>query len=168
MSWHSAPSTMAKPVQLPAEAGPSSSSTTTNTPPSHPRRRCRRNKRHRTAVTPSSGILTLLAAVSASSATAYGRPLDAQHTTHTSLPFLYPFIDDPLPSHLHPSPVPVPGHPARASDFPTPTVYRKLDSRSLVPDKYVQGADGLWRKSSSWSLYGSMLCSVSDSASHFL
>ncbi|THH20510.1 hypothetical protein EW146_g864 [Bondarzewia mesenterica] len=146
---------MAKPVSLPAEPGPSSPYSHRHT---HPPGRSARRKRPRreqslSARSPSSGVLTLLAAISASSATAQGLPLDAQHT---ALPFLYPYIDN---KHSQSEPIPlVPVHPELGVGRPTPTASRKLESRSSVPDKYVKGSDGLWRKTSDWTLYGSTIC----------
>lgn len=110
---------------------------------------------------PSSTVLALLAAVAASSTGVDGRPLRADSSP---LDFLCPLFgsdspDCPSTSQIKPDNNDV--DPAVYYLSPTPT--RKRRPRSVtgsVPAKYSQGADGIWRKESSWSLYGSTHCEV--------
>ncbi|KIK70595.1 hypothetical protein GYMLUDRAFT_282464 [Collybiopsis luxurians FD-317 M1] len=108
---------------------------------SHPQYRRRRSSRpSASSHYPSSGLLALLATV-ASSTQANASPI--------SLSFLCPGLDDrsllqdELPHH----------HPESAESQQLSAKGR----RAHLPDRYVQGADGLWRKSG-WSLYGSSMC----------
>ncbi|KAI0066498.1 hypothetical protein BV25DRAFT_1390753 [Artomyces pyxidatus] len=148
---------MAKPNSRPPAAGPSSLSTTR---PADRRRRRIAQQRSRSA--PSSGIFALVATVWSTGVD--GHPVDP---SHTALPFLYPFIDTEPASPAHP----------RSDGFhilddilpppsdtpPVVTTPACLQERSNLPDKYVQGSDGLWRKTTEWSLYGSTDCSGSCS-----
>ncbi|KAI0078868.1 hypothetical protein K474DRAFT_1770646, partial [Panus rudis PR-1116 ss-1] len=101
-------------------------------------------------IAPSSGILAFLASLSASSVD--GHPLD-----HAAPPpdFLCPSIS---PDYASRAPPPKPrrlrsrSDPSSSSD--SPKSKRLTRTRPFVPDKYVQGPDGRWRKSENWTLYG--------------
>lgn len=112
---------------------------------------------------PSSGLLAFLASL-VSSTTAGGLSLDP----HTAPPdFLCPSVDLDLPSD-RPYP-PRRTHHAVDSEYtppPRPTRAAKRGARRVfVPDKYAQGDDGRWRKTQSWTLYGSTVCEVCHSPS---
>lgn len=102
---------------------------------------------------PSSGLLTILASIAASSVTAGCSP--------TPPAFLCPFLstiqdnghdrrdnvlDEDISSDLLPN-------------SPTPTKHRREKRR--VPVRYEKGDDGRWRRMDTFTLYGSTICFVS-------
>ncbi|KAA1467808.1 hypothetical protein DENSPDRAFT_832954 [Dentipellis sp. KUC8613] len=167
---------MAKPFSSASSSSSLSSAKPTKQhapPPSRPRTSTNNPRRRATRrPSPSSGVLSLLATLCASSVTADGRPLDAQPT---SLPFLYPFIHPESTTGVVPDPDPASVPDVDDDDAPasssadsftyttlphtTPASSGRLENRSSVADKYMQGNDGLWHKMDEWSLYGSTVCS---------
>ncbi|KAG2075166.1 hypothetical protein BDR04DRAFT_1092019 [Suillus decipiens] len=105
----------------------------------------RQQRRHSSVsiACPSSSVLSILAAIAASSQTVDGSPLP-QPTPPPS--FLCPFIDQVDTCILHTTPTT-----SYSSKFPkTTTKYAQQ-----VADRYVQGPDGRWYKADAWTLYGS-------------
>lgn len=119
---------------------------------SHPPNRSPRSRPAR------SRILPFLAALSATPLSIYAYPLDP---TETSLPFLYPpFLHQPAPLAKR-SVTPSTLNAATPSGSPPPASSSGCQfDKADLPDKYVVGEDGLWRKTH-WSLYGSANCPVS-------
>lgn len=112
---------------------------------------------------PSATLLALLATVAASSTAVDGRPLDADSPPPDFLCPLFP--SDPSPEcPIHSQPDVVNDNVAEEELYwlsPTPTRKRRANKRVVfIPDKYVQGSDGRWRRESTWSLYGSTVCDV--------
>lgn len=113
--------------------------------------------RHRSKAgsAPSSSLLAILATVAASTTSADGLPIPSYAQPPD---FLCPFLftqDSTKPSK--------PRRNITKRDLPEaiPADYfSRLQRSGFVPDKYVQGDDGRWRKSN-WSLYGSAYCKVS-------
>lgn len=130
--------------------------------PQQRRRRTRQPRSRKLPVTsPSTAVLAALATISAAASTVDGHPLDQQPPPPVFLcPLLAP--DQQPASPLLPSPSPSRCHNTRR-DLSTPPGIKRDSTRPFVPDKYEQGQDGRWRKSSSWSLYGSSFCAVSIS-----
>lgn len=149
---------------LPHSRSPRFKSKSTTAHPSSSRRRA---NIHRPG--PSSSLLAILATVAASSSSADGRPLSSDSQPPD---FLCPVLLS-LDSRRNPPAA----HPRRSTSnrdvevddvdssiyhlSPFPTRNKRSPSRvGFVPDKYVQGEDGRWRRESSWSLYGSSYCDV--------
>lgn len=123
----------------------------TNSPRSQ--RRQRHQQHSPSLVYPSSSVLSILATIAASSHTVDGSPLPLPTPPP---PFLCPSINyDSFQPHA-----PTPTTASSSSIFYSTS---SLSSSSLpgstsnrqVADKYVQGVDGLWRKTDSWTLFGS-------------
>ena len=151
----------------------SSSSASANTHTQRPQSATlSRRKRHPSSrkvpvTSPSPAALAALATISAATVSAvYGHPLDE----HPPPPdFLCPSLSTDCvteslfaPSTSTSVSVLHPPSPRRDVATPVPDSKEKRDSRPFVPAKYEQGTDGRWRKSSSWSLYGSSFCAVSS------
>jgi hypothetical protein len=120
-------------------------------------RRRRRRPPAKFAAGPSSGVLSLLATISAASSSADGSPVSAQPTPP---PFLCPYIarDNSYDQASAPLPDPVAETSASALSPPTPT--SKIGRRGTIADKFVQGSDGMYRRVDRYTLYGSTVCSV--------
>lgn len=119
-------------------------------------RRRRRRPPTSAVAGPSSGVLSLLATISAASSTVDGSPLSAQPTPP---PFLCPYIShDDCKAYAELLLDPVAGTSASALSAPTPTLTR----RGLVADKFVEGLDGRWRRADRYTLYGSTVCMNCD------
>ncbi|KAF8346998.1 hypothetical protein F5887DRAFT_71558 [Amanita rubescens] len=123
-----------------------------------------RRERRRPPSSPSSLILSLLAALDADARPATPSPTPLP----TPLPFLCPSFS-PCPSdYLR--------HPSSAYSSPSAhswPLYRSSDAPSalpsptiskILPDRYEQGSDGLWRKVALYTLYGSTVCGSSTNA----
>ncbi|KAL4246969.1 hypothetical protein ABKN59_008494 [Abortiporus biennis] len=129
----------------------------------------RSTKHHRIPVTahqaafsiaPSSGLLAILATVAASTPTVDGYPISQEAQPPQFLcPFYYSDTtsEPPLASNSACGPQPLTTHYSSSSSSSTETKRRRKRS-SNIPDKYVEGPDGRWRKSTTWSLYGSSYC----------
>ncbi|KAG1784218.1 hypothetical protein EV702DRAFT_1058101 [Suillus placidus] len=103
---------------------------------------------------PSSSVLSILAAIAASSQTVDGSPLPLPTPP---LSFLCPFID-----HVDicvRNTTPTTSHSNKAASSTSPTTTAK--STPQVADKYVRGPDGRWHKTDAWTLYGSTCCTSS-------
>lgn len=120
---------------------------------------------------PSSNLIALLATVAASSSAADGRPLSPDSRPPDFLcPFLSPrFVPDRPSSSRRTLKVEVAEAAVEEEAeevyglSPTPTRLRRVGAAAPnVPDKYVEGDDGRWRKEHSWTLYGSTYCDVSS------
>ncbi|KAJ3778270.1 hypothetical protein FB446DRAFT_714290 [Lentinula raphanica] len=117
---------------------PSSSTATTSS--SHRRQRQRRGRTRRNPYSPpSSGLLSLLATVVSTS------PVNASPVV---LPFLCPGIERESSHSRREEPT---------SQTTDPWPAKGKGRRRRLPDRYVRGSDGLWRKAD-WSLYGSSMC----------
>ncbi|KAH8099313.1 hypothetical protein BXZ70DRAFT_943238 [Cristinia sonorae] len=111
---------------------------------------------------PSTALLAVLATISASSATVDGHPLDQQPPPPDFLcPLLSPDCHPDSPRQLSPLSPSTPRS-VRREASPSSRVKKRDFPRPFVPPKYEQGDDGRWRKSNSWSLYGSQLCGNSQ------
>jgi hypothetical protein len=107
-------------------------------------------------VYPSSSVLSILATIAASSQTADGSPLPLPTPPPS---FLCPFIEHDsfqaraLPSTATSTSViyPTPSSSLSTSTTPSP----KSGKFGQLADKFVQGDDGLWRKTNEWTLFGS-------------
>lgn len=126
-------------------------------------RRQRRQQQHSTSLAcPSSSVLSILATIAAGSHTVDGSPLPLPTPPP---PFLCPSINYDSFQPRAPTPTT-----ASSSSILYPT--SSLSSSSLLgsrsnrqlADKYVQDADGLWRETDAWTLFGS---SVSFSSHHY-
>lgn len=115
-----------------------------------------RRRRRLQTTAPSSGVLSLLATISAASSAVDGSPL----TLHpTPPPFLCPYIAcDNYEAGVELFPHPVAETSASALTAPTTTT--KLGKRGAIADKFVQGPDGKWRRADRYTLYGSTVCIV--------
>ncbi|KAF8910079.1 hypothetical protein CPB84DRAFT_1351841 [Gymnopilus junonius] len=138
---------MAKPLS-PSSAGSSAASTSSScnaqnasAHSNHPRHRRRRRPKPSSSVTPSSGLLVLLASV-ASASNVSGSPAPPA--------FLCPSIDEDddcdLPSEASSSSIP--------ETTPSPSAFLAASGRHL-PDKFSRDSDGVWRRVPSYTLYGS-------------
>jgi len=107
------------------------------------RHRRRRSKKSTSRLAPSSTLLSLLATL-ASTSTA-----DASPTPPT---FLCPSLE----SDFSPD---VCSYKRAASPVDNENDDDTLSKRSWLPDKYVEGADGVWRKAESYTLYGATVAS---------
>ena len=151
---------MAKPKSLVDLASTATSSTSHL--PAH-ETRPRRPTPHAPSPRPSANLLALLATVAASSSSADGRPLSSDASPPD---FLCPF----LPPHFLADHTPSPRRDNAWDELyeddrhhqgaPTPTRVRRRRRSGPLPDKYVEGVDGRWRKEHSWTLYGSSYCDV--------
>jgi hypothetical protein len=126
-------------------------------PPISPSNRPRGRPHHtpKSFFAPSSGLLSILATI-ASSSGVDGSPAPPA--------FLCPSIDvddqDVLKSK--------PSRRQVAPQDPTPLPRASTSRRSTrIPDKFVQGDDGIWRRAS-YTLYGSTVCPVSATVPLFL
>ncbi len=136
---------------------PSTSSAATNYSsqrPHHRRRQRRRPSRQSgsSISSPSSGLLSLLATVVSSSLAAKASPV--------SLSFLCPGVEDE--SYYSEHEELARRHCSRPSvnnEATTSFLAKKKSRRLRLPDRYVQGEDGLWMKTN-WNLYGSTMCTV--------
>lgn len=68
-----------------------------------------------------------------------------------------------------------PIYPSHPPAFLCPCIERGLPTPTLGPrqcdfvaDRYVQGSDSLWRKTDSWTLYGSTVSAIRTSPCHGL
>lgn len=159
---------MAKPRAQTHLASPATSSSSPRLPKrTYTRRRRQSPSSSRLTIAPSSALLASLATVAAACSAADGRPLSPDSQPPD---FLCPFLPlDVQEEYLVPH-----THHIRTDDRigedeedvfylgPTPTRSKRIArrKRGLVPDKYVQGTDGRWRKEGSWTLYGSTYCDV--------
>ncbi|EMD41872.1 hypothetical protein CERSUDRAFT_110431 [Gelatoporia subvermispora B] len=130
--------------------------------PRHPRKINLSRRLPTCQATPSSSVLAILGTVAAATCTVDGHPLPTQ----TPPPdFLCPGLD------LRPTPTPTPPPLPRATVLPEqidvdPSRVAPLLRQALLAErgnvflapKYVQGNDGLWRKTDHYSLYGSLVC----------
>lgn len=112
-----------------------------------PRRR-RRSPTRAATLAPSSAILSLLATI-ASSNLASASPTPPSFLC----PSLLPSDTQDQPTHRHHS-FPPP------TSRPSSTSWRK--SPRYVPDKFVSGTDGVWRRVPSYTLYGATMPSSSS------
>ncbi|TFK41884.1 hypothetical protein BDQ12DRAFT_344312 [Crucibulum laeve] len=97
---------------------------------------------------PSAGLLSLLATIAASSSTVDGSP--------TPPPFLCPSLDTVNVPILQVDQPVIPVHP-RIPRSANPSIPLR-NIRRGVPDKFEQGDDGVWRKATAYTLYGSTVC----------
>ena len=88
---------------------------------------------------PSPAVLSALALIAATPTVVAASPLP----THPPA-FLCPFIERDLIPQTSPT----------ATSAPQPS------QCSVVADRYVQGTDSLWRKTSAWTLYGSTVSAI--------
>jgi hypothetical protein len=110
------------------------------------------HRRRRPQAGPSSGLLSIRATIAASSSTTDGKPLISERSPPQ---FLCPSVqyDSNIPSDsvlIY-----------RPKNSPPQTITglsASPDGRN-IPDKYIQGNDGRWRKAE-YTLYGSTLCQV--------
>lgn len=105
---------------------------------------------------PSSGVLSLLATITAASSTADGSPLVAQPTPPS---FLCPSIERDVYEddvNLFSESI------AESSGavLLAPTETKKHRRRRELADKYEKGPDGKWRQADGYTLYGSTMCKV--------
>lgn len=103
---------------------------------------------------PSSSLLAFLATVVASTPSVDGYPLYPESSPPDFLcPFLIAQDPPPLPKSRRSLKRDL------GDDEPSLKYFARVERNGFVPDKYVQGEDGRWRKST-WSLYGSTYCKV--------
>jgi hypothetical protein len=95
---------------------------------------------------PSSGLLSLLATIAASSATADGSPIPPS--------FLCPSVDYETSTITSNSPQD--NLPPDAIQLPPTSTNRRRN----IPDQYQPGPDGRWRRVETYTLYGSTVCAV--------
>ncbi|KAJ4485723.1 hypothetical protein J3R30DRAFT_1397546 [Lentinula aciculospora] len=117
----------------------SSSTATTLSSDRRKRRQRRRTRRPPYHSSPSSGLLSLLATVVSSTLVNAGPVV---------LPFLCPGVEDKFL------------YPKREESFSgtdNAKSARAKGRKRRLPDRYVRGSDGLWRKTD-WNLYGSTMC----------
>ena len=126
--------------------------------------------RRRPLSSPSAYLLALLAAQAAQALPTSPSPTDPPDPTPTPAP---PFF---LCPSLSPSSVPANAAYARPHSLCTPRPsgtwsWPSHDVQStpppktkILPDRYVKGSDGFWRKVEEYTLYGSTVCEVCFSA----
>lgn len=103
---------------------------------------------------PSPAVLSALAVIAATPSAVAGGPLPTPLPTPPPT-FLCPFIErdniDPSP-HILVALLPRTGP---SAPLPTTTSTSHYFVRQAVADKYVQGPNSLWQKTTAWTLYGS-------------
>jgi len=115
-------------------------------------RRRRRRLQFGVLAGPSSGVLSLLATISAASSAADGSPLVAQPTPP---PFLCPYIA----RDNHEAYVDIVAETSASAVLSVPGY--SIRHRKRVADKFERGPDGKYRRVDRYTLYGSTVCAVS-------
>ena len=93
---------------------------------------------------PSLSVLSILSTIAAASQTVDGSPLPLPTQPPS---FLCPFIEHDKRAVLSTA--------ASSSTAPSASPTLITSNKCQLADKYVQGSDGLWRKTDDWTLFGS-------------
>ncbi|KAI0315664.1 hypothetical protein OF83DRAFT_1293203 [Amylostereum chailletii] len=154
---------------------PNTERSSKNCPPSTSSSRPLRPRKLSSRSRPSSATIAFLATIGLSPRVVHGHPLHPS-PAEPDLPFLYPFIEHEPESYIRPrsdnlaaassssqAASTSSSAPASATSSNAPTAAVKVRAAGL-PDQYIQGSDGLWRKTDDWSLYGAAACSVTPSS----
>jgi hypothetical protein len=123
----------------------------------HPRHACRHHSHVPCPLSPSAGILTILASIVASS---NAHPLDCQSPPD----FLCPSIDNHHDDATDRASLPGPSSYAHSPVVPTPKPRPR--AKRAIPESYSQGDDGRWRKITEWAFFGSTVCLVRSLCCH--